>query len=265
MTPKLTDGGFSFGGDGGFASTNIGDRRSFVKKTLGILWLQLTVTFIGTLTTVLYFHGLAKESVEHREIGSEDETKALIKAETARLAAETTLFCKEAVWISMVMSLVILVAGTCSETLTRKSPHNMIFLMLWTSLETHLVAYVSLHYDPMVVTMALGVTAAICFLVIMLVQFTSFDFSQLLPVMMVILLGWCIVLFSMMILGLTMSRTLYACIAVAIFTVFLVIDVKMLIGDGRYEFDEEDYIFAAINIYLDIINIFLYVLEFLDN
>ena len=37
-------------------------------------------------------------------------------------------------------------------------------------------------------------------------------------------------------------------------------------GDNkRYQFDEDSYILAAVALYLDIINLFLYILEILDD
>ena len=45
------------------------------------------------------------------------------------------------------------------------------------------------------------------------------------------------------------------------FLQWLVIDIQMIMGGKhKYQCDPEEYIFAALNLYLDIVNILLYVL-----
>ena len=49
-------------------------------------------------------------------------------------------------------------------------------------------------------------------------------------------------------------------ISLIIFCIYLIYDTQLLIGSGRFKFTEDDYILAAINIYLDIIILFLKIL-----
>ena len=39
-----------------------------------------------------------------------------------------------------------------------------------------------------------------------------------------------------------------------IFCIYLIYDVQLVIGDRGRKFSEDDYILAAVNIYLDIVN-----------
>ena len=42
---------------------------------------------------------------------------------------------------------------------------------------------------------------------------------------------------------------------------FLIVDIQMMMGGShKYSVSPEEYIFAALNLYLDIVNIFLYIL-----
>lgn len=43
---------------------------------------------------------------------------------------------------------------------------------------------------------------------------------------------------------------------------FLALDTQMLMGNRRYSLSPEEYIFGALNIYLDIIYIFSFFLQF---
>jgi len=128
-----------------------------------------------------------------------------------------------------------------------------------------LISFIGLKYDADTVALAMGTTAFIVIAVSLLVWLTPFDFSKLLPIMSIVLLGWIVVVMVTRIIGLAWSRTLYASIGVTIFTIFLAVDLKMITGGGKYELGEDDYILGAIYIYLDIINIFLYLLQLFDN
>ena len=57
----------------------------------------------------------------------------------------------------------------------------------------------------------------------------------------------------------------YGCIGVLVFSLFLVYDTQLLVGGRKYELSEEEYVFAALTIYIDVIQIFLYLLSILGN
>ena len=46
-----------------------------------------------------------------------------------------------------------------------------------------------------------------------------------------------------------------------LFTAFLIYDLQLLMGGRKYELDPDEYVFAAVTIYVDIIQIFLSVLR----
>ncbi|XP_034876439.1 protein lifeguard 2-like [Mirounga leonina] len=56
---------------------------------------------------------------------------------------------------------------------------------------------------------------------------------------------------------------LYAGLGTIIFSLYLVMDVQLMVGGRHHHSDlhPEEYIFAALNIYLDIINLFLFILQ----
>lgn len=49
-----------------------------------------------------------------------------------------------------------------------------------------------------------------------------------------------------------------------LFSCFLVVDIQMMMDGKRVQLSPDDYIFAALNLYLDIINLFLYILRALN-
>jgi FtsH-binding integral membrane protein len=53
----------------------------------------------------------------------------------------------------------------------------------------------------------------------------------------------------------------YASLGALLFCFYLVYDIQLMMGGKhKYSISPEEYIFAAINIYIDIINIFMYIL-----
>lgn len=57
---------------------------------------------------------------------------------------------------------------------------------------------------------------------------------------------------------------LYCCLGVIVFGIYLVIDTQMIIGGRRLELSMDDHVVAALILYIDIIQIFLYLLELLS-
>ncbi|XP_065585965.1 protein lifeguard 1-like [Cyrtonyx montezumae] len=52
----------------------------------------------------------------------------------------------------------------------------------------------------------------------------------------------------------------YASVGALLFTCFLAVDTQLTLGNKQLALSPEEYIFAALNLYTDIINIFLYIL-----
>ena len=53
----------------------------------------------------------------------------------------------------------------------------------------------------------------------------------------------------------------YGSAGALVFSLYIVYDTQLMMGGNRkYSLDPEEYIFAALNIYLDVINLFMYIL-----
>lgn len=63
------------------------------------------------------------------------------------------------------------------------------------------------------------------------------------------------------------TQTIYATLGVCVFGIFLVYDTQLVVG-GKHRaisFSSDDYIFAALNLYIDIVQLFLYLLRLFGN
>lgn len=58
----------------------------------------------------------------------------------------------------------------------------------------------------------------------------------------------------------------YSCLAALLFSLYLIFDTQMMMGGKhKYAISPEDYVFAALALYLDIINIFMSILTIIGN
>lgn len=54
-----------------------------------------------------------------------------------------------------------------------------------------------------------------------------------------------------------------ACAGAAVFSMYIIYDLQMIMGDRKLNISPEEYIFAALNLYVDIIRIFMELLKIL--
>ena len=58
----------------------------------------------------------------------------------------------------------------------------------------------------------------------------------------------------------------YASLGAVLFGLYLVFDTQMMLGGKhKYSLSPEEYIYAALNLYIDIINIFLFILSIVQS
>ncbi|XP_037887589.1 protein lifeguard 1-like isoform X2 [Glossina fuscipes] len=207
-------------------------RKGFIRKVYMILMGQLMVTF--GFVALFTFHQPTKDFARHNP----------------------ALF-----WVALAVLLVTMIAMACCEGVRRKTPMNFIFLGLFTLAESFLLGMTAGNYAANEVLMAVGITAAVCFALTLFAIQTKYDFTMcggvLLAVMVVFLIFGIVAIF---IPGKIMT-IVYASLGAVIFSIYLIYDTQLMMGgEHKYSISPEEYIFAALNLYLDIVNIFIYIL-----
>jgi FtsH-binding integral membrane protein len=208
-------------------------RLGFIKKVYGILSLQLGIT--------ISFMALA--FVEGVKTFLQENVNPLF-------------------WIALGLSLAILIPLVCFKSIARGVPQNYILLFSWTICESYMLATAVTFYDPQIVMLAGFLTFAVTAALTLYACTTKTDFTfcgGFLFCCVTILFFWS--LFSL-IFGFY-SNTLYCCLGVIVYSIYLIYDTQMVMGKFGSEFDVDDYVFAALSIYLDIINLFIKILQIL--
>merc|ERR1719259_1122814 len=141
--------------------------------------------------------------------------------------------------IAMVLMFVSLITLACCEGVRRKTPHNFIFLGLFTCTEGFMLGTVTSTYDANEVLLAVGVTAAIVLALTIFAFQTKIDFTAMGGILLAVLL--CFVLFGLIAAFFPQSRT-----------VNLIYDTQLMVGGShKYSLSPEEYVFASLNLYLD--------------
>lgn len=216
----------------GFGFNDKTIRRGFIKKVYSILMSQFLIT-LGMIALFLY----------HRP------TKLWVQQHT------------ELFWICFAATIVLIICMACCPDVRRKSPMNFIFLFLFTVAESVVLATAASTYDSEEVLLAVGITAAVCFALTLFAFQTKIDFTGLSSFLFVALVIFLLFGIIAMIWHGPIIRLVYASIGALLFSIYLIYDTQIMLG-GRhsYTISPEEYIFAALNLYLDVINIFIYIL-----
>jgi len=217
-------------------------RRGFVRKVYSILSLQLLIT-------------------------------TAIAAPLQTVSAE---WMRRNTWLlilSVVMTFVTICAMTCCRDLVRSYPTNYILLFTFTGFEGVMVGFVSAAYTWQSVVLAAGITVLIFVGLTVFAWTTSTDFTGMGVYIFGALMTFAAFGLVLAILGLCgihikWLMMLYDLIGVLIFVFFIIFDTQMILGEwGGHQnsFSIDDYVFASLNLYLDIINLFLHLLRLLGD
>lgn len=115
--------------------------------------------------------------------------------------------------------------------------------------------------------LAVAVTAVVCGALTLFSFQTKFDMTAHGGILFVAAVVLMVFGFLMIFLrgAFPIMRLVYACIGALIFSAYLVYDTQLMMGGNhKCAISPEEYVFAALNIYMDIINIFVYMLTILS-
>uniref|UniRef100_A0A3B3UUX0 Transmembrane BAX inhibitor motif containing 1 n=1 Tax=Poecilia latipinna TaxID=48699 RepID=A0A3B3UUX0_9TELE len=165
---------------------------------------------------------------------------------------------------SAVFFLVYCILICCKEP-RRRFPLNLVLLGIFTVALSYMVGTVSSYYETKAVIIAMGITGVVCIAVTVFCFQTKVDFTSCGGFL-------CIAAVLLMIIGIVTSivlsfqyvpwlHMLYAAIGAVVYTLFLVYNTQLLIGNRELAISPEEYIYGALSLYVDIVHIFLFILQ----
>mmetsp|Transcript_23604 Transcript_23604/g.45100 ORF Transcript_23604/g.45100 Transcript_23604/m.45100 type:complete len:244 (-) Transcript_23604:126-857(-) len=172
---------------------------------------------------------------------------------------------------SMVLSIGTMCIFCCAPQLMRRFPHNYIILFLFTVAESIVVGLICVQYSVPSVLVTFGFTTVVVFALTLFACQTKVDFTGCGPYLFVgiiclSMMGFFMWLGSIFLSGAAMQslNLLYACGGALLFSFYIVYDTQLIVGGKHHrsnEFGLDDYAFAAISLYLDIVQLFLFLLR----
>ena len=119
--------------------------------------------------------------------------------------------------------------------------------------------------DPKIVLEAAALTLAVVVAITIYAMTTDTDFTICGPFLYIFGMVFCVGGLLMWAFG-SHPGLWWSIIGVILFSFYLLFDTQLIMGGEkrRYQMDEDSYILAAVMLYLDIINIFLYILEIMS-
>ncbi|XP_077497161.1 protein lifeguard 3-like [Amblyomma americanum] len=209
-------------------------RIGFIRKVYAILCVQLLITF-GIIAAFV-------------------------------LVPELTKFAKTQGLVMMgagIGSFALLLVLTCCPNVARSFPQNFFLLFGFTILTGISMAGTCVFYGREEVMWAAGITAGVFILLTIFAMQTAIDFTACTGITLVLMI---ILLIFGIVVSIFPSKTLfmvYSCGGAAIFCLFIVVDTQLIVGGSNRQcaVSPEDYIFGALTLYLDIINLFLFILQ----
>ncbi|KAG2226511.1 hypothetical protein INT45_014255 [Circinella minor] len=204
-------------------------RMQFVRKVYSILSVQILSTVI---MSAIYMYN-----------------------ETVKQFVQTNIW---VLYISMFGSLGVLFGLMWKA---RSTPLNYILLGIFTIMEGHLVGTVVTFYDQMIVLQALIITFGVFVGLTLFTLQSKWDFSGMGPFLFAGISMLFLVSLVQIFLPFSEGFQLaLACAGVVIFSGYIVFDTYLIFN--RYS--AEDYIMASVSLYMDIINLFLRILQILS-
>ncbi|XP_035215340.1 protein lifeguard 3-like isoform X3 [Stegodyphus dumicola] len=163
-------------------------------------------------------------------------------------------------YVSFATFLGVYIGLVCCGDIRRKYPTNIILLAILTAAMSYMLGTISSFHKTEIVFMAVGICAAVCLLVSIFSYSTKFDFTSCGGILCILLLV--LIIFGIITIFIP-TRTMvmvYAGLGATVFTLYLAYDTQLILGGRKYELSPEEYIMAVIQLYIDIVYIFLNIL-----
>lgn len=164
-------------------------------------------------------------------------------------------------YVAIVGSLITIIALSCCKSIARRVPINYILLILFTVCESYMLQIICYQYEPHSVLIAGVLTAAVTTVLALYALKTKTDYTAcgafLFCCFTILLIGSLISIFWRNYI----FETLYACLGIVIYSIYLILDIQLISGKFGHTFTIDDYIMASMSVYIDIINLFVTILR----
>lgn len=213
-------------------------RIGFIRKVFGIVTIQLIFSFSFILLC-------QAKSVKNFIAHNEGLSVIILSIST----------------IAFIISVCLI---SCNRELARKVPTNYILLFCVTLAESILSAGAAVSFPPEIVITAIVLTIATSFGIICYTLKSKRDLSYCGMTLFALISQLLFFGILNLIFRSNFLHMVYTFLSTIMFGLYLVYDVQLISGKFGREYSIDDYIFAAMELYIDIIRLFLEILRLLS-
>jgi FtsH-binding integral membrane protein len=170
--------------------------------------------------------------------------------------------------LAMLASFVLLLVLSFSESARHSHPTNLVLLAAFTAAEGVVVGAITSQYQMQAVLLAVALTAVITVGLTVYAMQTKRDFTMQGGLLLTLLLT---LVFTGLLGVFTRSPAVHLLIGGAgalLFGAYIVYDVQLLAGNAGKQtamsLSPDEYVVGAIQVYLDVVNLFLHILRFIS-
>lgn len=211
-------------------------RAAFIRKVFTLVTVMLAV--VSIMTAIPFFH---------------EGTMQFVKTSPG------------VYWLSYGTFLIVYIVLMCCEGVRRSFPSNLICTGILTLSIGYMTMMLTARYNIESVLMCLVITTVCSAGIIIFSMQTKHDLTSMMGFVaiasLVLLVFGIVAIIGLTVFHSRLMYTIYAGLAALLFMVYLAIDIQMIMGGKKYEISPEDHIFAAIQVFLDIIYIFWMLLQ----
>ena len=219
-------------------------RKGFAAKVFSIVAVQMIIT--AAITLIFVFNETVRSYVQPGGGG------------------------QWVLWTSyaFVFFFLLVIACDCGS-MRRKYPANMGLLLIFTLAMSVFVGCNTAYYNANEVAVAFGITCGVVLSIALFAALPCVDFTMCGGVMVAlsftllfsVLIGFIVKLTCSTNECIRITYLVLASFSVFAFSIYLLYDIQLVMDGKRVQLEPDEYVFAALNIYTDIIMIFLYILQ----
>lgn len=176
------------------------------------------------------------------------------------------LFYVQNLWLSfvcLIVTLAIMYAFAYTD-LGKQVPINYVLLLVFTLAEAYSISYVGIVFKPKIILLAALLTLFATLGLTVYAMYTQRDLTScgsLLFMMGFMLMG---VAVAQMFIRNSIFQIIASCFGVLFYGLYIIYDTQLMLGTKSYSLSIDDYIYAAMTLYTDIVGMFLELLNLLN-
>ncbi|KAF7459282.1 protein lifeguard 1-like [Cryptosporidium felis] len=173
-------------------------------------------------------------------------------------------------WVSIIFSICsfsLIITLSCCPVVAKNHYVGVSLLFLLSIFFGVSISGIAVCVNRFSVLLACGITAIVFFALTLFAFQVKYDFTGWGPYLMIAVL--ILLIYSIILIFIPKDNIAYivlGALGVIIFSFYIIYDTQTIIGGKhrKYKFGIDEYIFATISLYLDIVNIFTYILMIIN-